>query len=871
MEQTSHEEEWGWEHIAEDSEEKNVEVAANQGPSQIQVHDGSAPTQNTVNQGAAPNFIDDTQGITSSPSFQELEQAIGESLKWNSTGNSSQNLYGYNSNGQLSNGSPSSYGSHNGGIKRSGSKGKLHQGFKRVGSNNNNRVSPTSVRNNVNQMYQQFRNMNMSIGQVHQMNQIHQMHQQMQMNQIHMANANIMGMDKMYMGGNGGSVMMFPTTLSPVGSMNHLNLAGDASANGTSQVGQNGDSANNTKHENGSSSNVQPTTAVDARTELAPHINEAESRALILFHSPNIPQLEVRQACQKFGVLYYIRPDFHSKGVTLLSYFDLRVAVQAQSSLSEDLGGGKETSCHFSVMLHAINSNTEESRLIIKNLPSSNDENMEAKVDNICARYGPLRSIQRTFDTIPSKDASGSTSFEESGTSTVTVEFFNIQDARLAASELSASSASLWAAGVTVEFAPLENSKQSLCRQLLASLSRWRTEFAQTQQQSNLAIGNMVAQQGMNNLMQSRYMGNGINIPQGMGFANGMHQNMNADGTINGMYTQNANMNMAANMHRQHGQQSNGGNYSNNLGFLNYHQLNDRNRSNGTNSNGNGYHYHNNGNRSNGNGNNNGYDGHGDSNGNGQYYDNNNSHRGVANGNSRGNHYNQPGHSDNGQGQHGNSGKYMKPLHHYPNSMQPRRSRNNEDDGEYALDINRISQKEDVRTTVMVRNIPNKYNQQMLLHEVNINHEGTYDFFYLPIDFKNRCNVGYAFINFVKPEYIINFVQEFQGHRWKNFNSGKICEITYARIQGQSAMVARFQNSSLLDRDDEYKPLLFYSGKREPFPEPVRQQAIHDGSGNASSNGITGKGYGIDNGHHHDGPRSRRNSSSLSDGPALSA
>jgi hypothetical protein len=111
----------------------------------------------------------------------------------------------------------------------------------------------------------------------------------------------------------------------------------------------------------------------------------------------------------------------------------------------------------------------------------------------------------------------------------------------------------------------------------------------------------------------------------------------------------------------------------------------------------------------------------------------------------------------------------------------------------------------------------------MLLEEVNANHEGTYDFFYLPIDFKNKCNVGYGFINFLEPKYIIPFVTEFEGARWRNFNSEKVCSITFARIQGKAAMVARFQNSSLLDKDDEYRPLLFYSsgpnrGQPEPFP-----------------------------------------------------
>ena len=129
--------------------------------------------------------------------------------------------------------------------------------------------------------------------------------------------------------------------------------------------------------------------------------------------------------------------------------------------------------------------------------------------------------------------------------------------------------------------------------------------------------------------------------------------------------------------------------------------------------------------------------------------------------------------------------------------------------------------------TEQVRNIPNKYQQQMLLEEINVSHEGTYDFFYLPIDFKNKCNVGYCFINFLDPKHIVAFVKDFNGLRWKSFNSEKVCAITFARIQGKSSMVSRFQNSSLLEKDDEYRPLLFFSsgpdrGKPEPFPSSSR-------------------------------------------------
>ena len=83
----------------------------------------------------------------------------------------------------------------------------------------------------------------------------------------------------------------------------------------------------------------------------------------------------------------------------------------------------------------------------------------------------------------------------------------------------------------------------------------------------------------------------------------------------------------------------------------------------------------------------------------------------------------------------------------------------------------------------MIKNIPNKYTQRMLLNTIDENFKGTYDFFYLPIDFKNKCNVGYAFINMVQPGYIVPFVQKFDHKKWEKFNSEKVCQISYARIQ----------------------------------------------------------------------------------------
>ncbi|KAJ0461963.1 putative RNA recognition motif domain, mei2/Mei2-like RNA recognition [Helianthus annuus] len=130
---------------------------------------------------------------------------------------------------------------------------------------------------------------------------------------------------------------------------------------------------------------------------------------------------------------------------------------------------------------------------------------------------------------------------------------------------------------------------------------------------------------------------------------------------------------------------------------------------------------------------------------------------------------------------------------------------------QFQLDLDKISNGEDNRTTLMIKNIPNKYTSKMLLAAINENHSGTYDFLYLPIDFKNKCNVGYAFINMLSPMHIIPFYQVFNGKKWDKFNSGKVASLAYARIQGKAALVTHFQNSSLIYEDKRCWPILFQS------------------------------------------------------------
>lgn len=127
------------------------------------------------------------------------------------------------------------------------------------------------------------------------------------------------------------------------------------------------------------------------------------------------------------------------------------------------------------------------------------------------------------------------------------------------------------------------------------------------------------------------------------------------------------------------------------------------------------------------------------------------------------------------------------------------------------------------RTTLMVRNIPNKYSQdQMVSILKNVGFEGMYDFLYLPVDFRNKCNLGYAFINMCTSPATSRLHRAFHMRRWDEQSSRKICEVTFARVQGRDALIEHFRAAKFPNvEDSDLQPMVFTQREGEVASVPV--------------------------------------------------
>lgn len=139
-----------------------------------------------------------------------------------------------------------------------------------------------------------------------------------------------------------------------------------------------------------------------------------------------------------------------------------------------------------------------------------------------------------------------------------------------------------------------------------------------------------------------------------------------------------------------------------------------------------------------------------------------------------------------------------------------KRNTPDEERKKYVINVSNILNGKDLRTTVMIKNIPTFVNQVELLKVINKNFSTAYNFFYLPIDFNKKLNAGYAFINFRSSKLIVNFVLELENQPWDFPDSGaKVCYLSYARIQGFRSICEHFQKSNIMKQiDEKVKPII---------------------------------------------------------------
>ena len=126
----------------------------------------------------------------------------------------------------------------------------------------------------------------------------------------------------------------------------------------------------------------------------------------------------------------------------------------------------------------------------------------------------------------------------------------------------------------------------------------------------------------------------------------------------------------------------------------------------------------------------------------------------------------------------------------------------------YVINLEKIINETDQRTTLMIKNIPRNIIQSFLMEIINKKFINLFNFFYLPIDFIKKENAGYAFINFKNSKHIVDFYIEFNEKPWP-FCPNRKCFISYARIQGFRAITQHFSSSNImLVNNGEVKPYI---------------------------------------------------------------
>mmetsp|Transcript_12811 Transcript_12811/g.22084 ORF Transcript_12811/g.22084 Transcript_12811/m.22084 type:complete len:258 (+) Transcript_12811:3-776(+) len=115
-------------------------------------------------------------------------------------------------------------------------------------------------------------------------------------------------------------------------------------------------------------------------------------------------------------------------------------------------------------------------------------------------------------------------------------------------------------------------------------------------------------------------------------------------------------------------------------------------------------------------------------------------------------------------------------------------------------------------TTIMIRNLPNKYSSQMLVEELNsLGLNNLFDFVYVPMDQLTRWNVGYGFVNFINAKAAKDCTQVLTGYKFHRCNprQQRDIQVVPAHMQGLWKNLEHYRRTAVqFNRDSRRRPMI---------------------------------------------------------------
>ncbi|KAL4877640.1 hypothetical protein BJY04DRAFT_209739 [Aspergillus karnatakaensis] len=146
-----------------------------------------------------------------------------------------------------------------------------------------------------------------------------------------------------------------------------------------------------------------------------------------------------------------------------------------------------------------------------------------------------------------------------------------------------------------------------------------------------------------------------------------------------------------------------------------------------------------------------------------------------------------------------------------------------------AVDVERIRLGLDVRTTIMLRNIPNKIDQTMLKAIVDETSHGKYDFMYLRIVLAMLSSTSRILLK--RERGVPGIVST-------------VIKLQRSHMQGKDCLVQKFRNSSVMLEHPSFRPKIFHTGTgalagtEDRFPGPDNPSKMRRSIENAEHVGL---------------------------------